>query len=181
MPIPVTVICLPVGTMPRNSPWWVPLALQRVTTLSLSYLILNNGTKVWEGLVKLAGKPFDVLGTAFLGVPVGLVGDVPVENIVHQVQIPLVAHLFDVAPKHCLILFFRHALFSFLPLLWRAALVGSVRPELGFLHALGGCRISTPQLFCSMVASCWLGLLVPGLDVHLPDDLTVSYIERRRS
>src|SRR5829696_7159557 len=29
--------------------------------------------------------------------------------------------------------------------------------------------------------SYWTGLLVPGLDVHLPDNLAVAYVKRRRS
>jgi hypothetical protein len=46
-------------------------------------------------------------------VTVGLVGEVAVEDLLHQVQLPLVAHLFDVAPKRCLVLFFRYTVYPF--------------------------------------------------------------------
>jgi hypothetical protein len=41
------------------------------------------------------------------------VGDIAIEDLVYQVQISLVADLFDIAPERNLVLFFRHALFSF--------------------------------------------------------------------
>jgi hypothetical protein len=52
MPILVTVILLPVGAMPLNSPWWVPRIVQRVATLSSSAiwsLHINKATIEAEG------------------------------------------------------------------------------------------------------------------------------------
>ena len=69
--------------------------------------------EVGEGLAELADESLDVLGAAFFGVHVGLVGEVAVEDLLHQVQLPLVAHLFDVAPKRCLVLFFRYTVYPF--------------------------------------------------------------------
>lgn len=42
-------------------------------------------------------------------------------------------------------------------------------------------RAYPSQLFYSTVSYWALGLLVPGFDVNLPDDLPVLHIERRRS
>src|SRR5215211_7693207 len=69
------------------------------------YLILDNTMKIGEGLTELAHELFDVLGATFQGSAVGLVGDVPVEDLVRQVEVPLVRDLFDVAPKDGLVLF----------------------------------------------------------------------------
>src|SRR5215203_3084003 len=71
------------------------------------YLILDNAMKIGEGLTELAHELFDVLGATFQSSAVGLVGDVPVEDLVRQVEVPLVRDLFDVAPKDGLVLF-RH-------------------------------------------------------------------------
>src|SRR5215204_287586 len=69
------------------------------------YLILDNAMKIGEGLTELAHESLDVLGATFQGSAVGLVGDVPVEDLVRQVEVPLVRDLFDVAPKDSLVLF----------------------------------------------------------------------------
>src|SRR5215213_7977003 len=69
------------------------------------YLILDDAMKIGEGLTELAHESFDVLGATFQGSAVGLVGDVPVEDLVRQVEVPLVRDLFDVAPKDGLVLF----------------------------------------------------------------------------
>src|SRR5215218_6477984 len=46
------------------------------------YLILDNAMKIGEGLTELAHESLDVLGATFQGSAVGLVGDVPVEDLV---------------------------------------------------------------------------------------------------
>jgi hypothetical protein len=46
-------------------------------------------------------------------VTLGLMGGVSIEDLVHQLQVPLVAHLFDVAPTRCLVLFFRYTVYPF--------------------------------------------------------------------
>jgi hypothetical protein len=61
--------------------------------------ILDCAMKVGEGPTELAYEPLDILGSALLRVAVRLMGDVSGEDLVHQVQVPLVTDLFDVAPE----------------------------------------------------------------------------------
>src|SRR5215211_2431506 len=73
--------------------------------VSFGYLILDGGTKVREGLAKLPDNPLDVLGPTLLGTTVCLVRDVPIKDLVCQVQVALVGDLLDVTPKDSFILF----------------------------------------------------------------------------
>ena len=67
----------------------------------------NGGMEVAEGGAELAHEPFDILGAALAHRPVGLAGDVAIEDLVGNLQVPLVADLLDVAPEDGLVLFFR--------------------------------------------------------------------------
>jgi hypothetical protein len=98
----------------------------RLTTLSpIGDLLLDAHAFVGEGLKVRGSDPLYVLGATLEGRPVGLVGDIAVEDLVHQVQVTLVRDLLDVTPDDGLVLFFgRHDAPPYreaLPLGWDAA------------------------------------------------------------
>src|SRR4029453_17228993 len=71
-------------------------------------LVFDLGVEVGEGFVELAHEPLYVLGTSLQRGAVGLVSEVAVEDLVRQLQLPLVAHLLYVAPEDSLVLLSGH-------------------------------------------------------------------------
>src|SRR5918994_7891050 len=109
MPIPVISSSLPVGAMPPELPAVGPAHPPAGDHLvALGDLVLYLGVEVGEGFLELAREPLDVLGAALQHGAVGLVGEIVVEDLIHQIQLPLVAHLLDVAPENGLVLLRRH-------------------------------------------------------------------------
>src|SRR5918998_5083022 len=108
MVIPLTSTSLPVGTMPRNSLWWVPRNVMRLTTLSppaiwSSMLRRKPGKAERNSPTKEA---LYVLGAALERRAVGLVGDVAVEDLVGDLESALIKDLLNVTPEDGLVLFF---------------------------------------------------------------------------
>ena len=67
--------------------------------------------------MELAQEPLDVFGAALDNRSVGLVGEVPVEDLVRTLQISLVDDLLDVAAEDVLVLLFgRHSVCPLLPM-----------------------------------------------------------------
>ncbi len=83
--------------------------------VSLGDLVLYGGVEVVEGLMELRQEPLYVLGAALEHRAVGLVGEVAVKDLVHKLEVPLVADLLDVTPEGGFVLFFRHVLLSSFP------------------------------------------------------------------
>ena len=76
--------------------------------IALSDHVLDGGVEVWETLSELAHEPLYVLGPALQHRTIGLMGQLPVEDLVRQVEVALVTYFLDITAKDCLILLFRH-------------------------------------------------------------------------
>ena len=72
------------------------------------YLVLDAEAEVVEGLLELGLEALYVLGAALERRAVGLVGEVSLEELVHQLQVALVGDLLDVTPEDGLVLFSGH-------------------------------------------------------------------------
>jgi hypothetical protein len=70
------------------------------------YLIIDADAEIGEGLAELTHEALDILGAALEGRPVGLVGEVAVEDFVGKLQAAMIPDLLDVTPEDGLVFFF---------------------------------------------------------------------------